>query len=487
MQSTFFLKLNTFFVKCLLVLCLIISAAITWDSVSVVRAQADTRLLIIIPSIILIGLLFILIGYITNKYMSKLIFTIALIILAFSIRFIWFLNIQTPIESDFAMMYNGAVQATKGDFSFAQSIYYTSWVYQLGFTMYQALIINLFGEGTFFLKFLNVLYCTGTTLLVYKITSHIFNEWTGRVAGLIYALYIPSIVLSSVLTNQHLATFLFYLGFYLLITKGLSHKYMWIFIGISLSLGDIMRPLGGIILIAVTIYFFLHGMLGKSKRDIFTSIKKLCGIFIVFYLVHYIISYSFISAGITQYPLSNRDPLWKFTVGLNHETKGGYSTADAEYMMSFEIGEERKAAEKKLIQERLADPQKVLSLFGDKFTLMWADYDSAPSWSLLTLGNTDNNMITLQNDLMKYEKYMYMTAMLFGTLALLYLILTKQNNTNYTIFLLLIIGYVTVHFLIEYQTRYRYFIIPSFTIIQSYGLYLCYRFISNRKTSKAQN
>ena len=76
-------------------------------------------------------------------------------------------------------------------------------------------------------------------------------------------------------------------------------------------------------------------MLGKSKQDIFTSIKKLCGIFVVFYLVHYIISYSFISAGITQYPLSNRDPLWKFTVGFNHETKGGYSAADAEYIMSL--------------------------------------------------------------------------------------------------------------------------------------------------------
>ncbi len=152
--------------------------------------------------------------------------------------------------------------------------------------------------------------------------------------------------------------------------------------------------------------------------------------------------------------------------------------------MSLEIGEERKVAEKKLIQERLADPQKVLSLFGDKFILMWAEYDSAPVWSLLTLGNTDNDMITLKDDLTKYEKYIYTTSMLFSTLALLYLILTKQNNTHYTLFLLLIIGYVTVHFLIEYQTRYRYFIMPSFTIIQSYGLYLCYRFISNRKTSK---
>ncbi|MBJ7985349.1 MULTISPECIES: glycosyltransferase family 39 protein [Bacillus] len=484
MQSTFFLKLNTFFVKCLLILCLIISAAITFQSIVVTREYTNTRLLIILPVIIILGLLLLFIGYISNKYMSKMVFTISLIILAFSIRLIWVFNVQTPIESDFAVMYNSAIQATKGDFSFAQSTYYTSWVYQLGFTMYQAFIIKLFGEGPFLLKFLNVLYCTGTTFLVYKLTSHIFNEWSGRIAGLLYALYIPSIVLSSVLTNQHLAVFLFYLGFYLLVTKGLSHKYMWIFIGLSLSVGDLMRPLGAIILIAITIYIFLQGILGQSKQNIFNSIKKLCGIFIVFYLVHYIVSYAFISAGITQYPLSNRDPLWKFTVGFNHETKGGYSAADAGYIMSFDIGEERTAAEKKLIQERIADPKQVLSLFGDKFTLMWADFDSAPMWSLLSLEKTDPDMITLKDTLTKYEKYMYITAMLFCTLALLYLIVTKQNNTHYTLFLLLIIGYITVHFLIEYQTRYRYFIIPSFTMIQGYGLYLCYRLISKRKISK---
>lgn len=50
-------------------------------------------------------------------------------------------------------MYNSAIQATKGDFSFAQDDYYTSWVYQLGFTMYQAFIIKLFGEGPFLLTF----------------------------------------------------------------------------------------------------------------------------------------------------------------------------------------------------------------------------------------------------------------------------------------------------------------------------------------------
>ncbi|ADY24640.1 glycosyltransferase family 39 protein [Bacillus paranthracis] len=483
MESTFSLKLNTFFVKILLVLCLIISGAITWHSVAVIKEHDETSLLVLIPVLILIGLVFLLFGYISNKYMSKLTFSISLIILAFSIRLIWMLNIQTPVETDFSMMYHSAIQAAKGDFSFAQNTYYTSWVYQLGFTMYQAFIIKLFGEGTFLLKFLNIIYCTGTTLLIYKITSYIFNEWSGRIAGLLYAFYIPSIVLSSVLTNQHLAVFLFYLGFYLLITKGLSNKYTWIFIGAILALGDIMRPLGAIILIAITIYVFLQGILGKSRKEIFTSVKKLSGILIVFFLLHQIVSYSFIYSGITQYPLSNRDPLWKFTLGFNHETKGSYSGADAEYIMSLKLGEERTAAQKKLIQERLSDPQKVLSLFGDKFVLMWADYDSAPLWSLVTLEKTDKDMVSLKEDLTKYEKYMYTAAMIFGTLSLLYLILTKQNKTHYTLFLLLIIGYVAIHFLIEYQTRYRYFIIPSFTIIQGYGIYIFYSLISKKKLS----
>lgn len=139
--------------KILLVLCLIISGAITWHSVAVIKEHDDTRLLVLVPVLILIGLVFLLFGYISNKYMSKLAFSISLIILTFSIRLIWVLNIQTPVETDFAMMYHSAIQAAKGDFSFAQNTYYTSWVYQLGFTMYQAFIIKLFGEGTFLLKF----------------------------------------------------------------------------------------------------------------------------------------------------------------------------------------------------------------------------------------------------------------------------------------------------------------------------------------------
>ncbi|WP_243525342.1 glycosyltransferase family 39 protein [Bacillus pseudomycoides] len=482
MPNLSFDKINSFLIKALLLLCLTIFAFITWDSYLTIKEYLQIRTLISAPTIMVIALLFFVVAYTINKYMSRVVFIILLTLLAFSIRLIWIIKIPTAPLTDFALIYNGAVQAAHGDFSFTSTGYFTSWVYQLGFTMYEAFIIKIFGEGTFIIKLLNILYCTGTTLLVYQITSKVFNEWSGRIAGLIYAVHIPNIMMSSVLTNQHLATFFFYLGFYLLITKGLSSKYMWIFIGITLSLGDIIRPLGMLILIAVAIYIFLQGMIGRPKKTIINSIKKLCGIFAVFYLVHYIISFALISTGVTQYPLSNRDPLWKFVVGLNHETSGGYSVADAEYIMSLEIGEERTSEEKRIIKERLSDPEKVLSLFRDKFALMWGGIDSAPLWSL-TMEPTDN-INNLKDTATKYERYMYTATMLFGIVSLLYLIATKQKNIHYTLFLLLIIGYVTVHFLIEYQTRYRYFIIPSFTIIQSYGLYICYQLITKMKVPK---
>ncbi|TKH09784.1 hypothetical protein FC697_27070, partial [Bacillus wiedmannii] len=127
---------------------------------------------------------------------------------------------------------------------------------------------------------------------------------------ILYAFFIPSILMSSVLTNQHLATFLFYLGFYLLVKKGLNDQYNWIFVGSALAVGDLMRPLGSLILIVVIIYLFLDDFLGKDKKNMFNKTKKLIGILFVFYAIHYIVSASLITAGVTKYPLSNRDPLW---------------------------------------------------------------------------------------------------------------------------------------------------------------------------------
>ncbi|WP_369900908.1 glycosyltransferase family 39 protein [Bacillus manliponensis] len=458
-------KLYTFASQALYILTLLffaITLLYAWQSALSTEGYSTFILLGFIPAI----LMTIFVSRWMNRRFTNKQNMIIIILLAFGVRLAWILTIQTTPIQDFERMYLGALDIARGTYEFITIPYFTTWVYQLGFTTYQAGVISLFGEGTFMIKFLNVLYCTGITFFIYSIGSKLFNEWSGRIAALMFAIYVPNIVMTSVLTNQHLATFLFYAAFALFVAKGLSHSYAWIFVGILLSLGNIMRPLGSVILLALIIFAVIAYMLGKKQVKKKTIFAKLVGIIGVFYIVNYVFSYSLIAAGITQYPLSNRDPYWKFVLGFNHETTGGFSVPDYELVNQYEVGKERFAVEKELIAERTEDKKQLLILLKDKLKLMWGDYDASIYW-----GFEGYDVPNVKDAFWIVEKIMYLSIVLFAVIALLALI--KERKNEYLLFfLLLILGYVAVHLLIEIQTRYRYFIMPTFIILQGYGIYL---------------
>lgn len=469
-------RLLFFCPKLLIYFCLVIFILILWVSYAALVHSFNISRLMLCLEIAGISILVIMLAYMSNKYLSRMQYIVILGILAFCIRLIWITKIPTPVESDFLLMYNGALYAAKGDYVFAQQAYFTTWVYQLGFTMYESLIIKLFGEGTIALKILNIIYCTGLTVLNYLIASKVFNEWCGRIAGILYALNIPNILYGSVLTNQHLSVFLFYLTCYLVIVKFFTHNYSWIFVGIILTLGDIIRPLGYFFLMAIAIYILLKAFLEMEKTNRIKATSRLFGVVIVFYLFHSLLSYLFIAAGVTQYPLIDRDPLWKFVLGLNYETSGTYSQADENHVMSIKYINQRQHEEWNIIKERIDDKKKLLHLFYRKFSIMWGGVDASGEWSLSTL-----NKIKLERLLMKYERLIYMSAMIFGIIGLVSLISRKNDSFHYMLFLLIIIGYILIHFLIEIQTRYRYEITPCFTIIQSYGVFMTYKYLQKMR------
>lgn len=414
----------------------------------------------------------VILGFLLSRYINKKLYIFILLAIAFGVRLVWILKVDSTVKSDFALMYQSAIQAAKGDYSFGQIAYYQAWVYQLGFTMYEALVIKIFGNNMFILKLLNVLYSVGTTVLVYKIAARVFNESAGKIAGIVYATYMPSVIMCSVLTNQHLATFLFYLGFYLLVSEK-KIKFAWIYIGILLALADIMRPLGSLVLLAVGIFLFLTNVIGGNKKQILATVKSFAGIVVIYFLVHMLISQLFISMDVTKYPISNRDPLWKFVLGLNHETTGRYSDQDASYVGHFPIGKERNTAELNLIKERIADKHQLWELIQNKFALMWGGKDDSVFWSAWK--NIDR-LTELQ--MYKLERVMFISIVFYAAISLISLLKHKAKNNAYILFVLLILGYVSIHLFIEIQTRYRYFIIPSLVIIQSYGIYSVYRFFT---------
>ncbi|GGD10387.1 ArnT family glycosyltransferase [Pontibacillus salipaludis] len=426
----------------------------------------------------LIGVLFV--TFVLNNFFSTKWFVITLLSGAFIARFIWIFNADTQIYSDFSMLYNGAVMASNGDFSFTENSYFTKWVYQMGFVIYEAFVISLLGDHPFVLKFINVLVGTGTVGIIYLIGKSVFNELVGRVAGVLYAIYIPAIVMTSVLTNQYLATFLILSGIYLLVERFEKGKISWLWIGILFALGHIIRPIGPLVILAVGIFIMVVYVLKGNNK--FTSSGKLLGILGTFFFVQMIISQAFIGAGITDYPLENRDPLWKFVVGLNHETTGTYSRKDARILSSLE-GDAKEEKQKEMIEQRLSDKKEVFILAKDKFKLMWGDLDAAVNWSLYGIEAPDTKPL-----LFKIEKAMFTIFFLFGTVALFALFKFKESEVNpgYLFLLLLIIGYAMIHLIIEIQTRYRFFIMPSLIIVQSYGIYVIWQQSKLIKSGKKQ-
>ena len=86
--------------------------------------------------------------------------------------------------------------------------------------------------------------------------------------------------------------------------------------------------------------------------------------------------------GITDETLTNKDSLYKFVVGFNHETQGKYSEEDRVYLDQFSLWDERNEKAKELIQERISDKGEIVILLKNKFAYMWGDYDSSIDWSL---------------------------------------------------------------------------------------------------------
>lgn len=59
-----------------------------------------------------------------------------LLILSTLVHVIAVFAVQTPLESDFAMLYQAAQKAAAGDFSFQHHGYFYRWAYQTGFVLW---------------------------------------------------------------------------------------------------------------------------------------------------------------------------------------------------------------------------------------------------------------------------------------------------------------------------------------------------------------
>jgi hypothetical protein len=429
-------------------------------------SHGATAGLLLAAAIIIVAL-----GYVMHRFLTRSSSLVFLLVVAVGLRLGWIWYVDTQPVSDFLDMYTAAQSAAVGDFSFGTSDYFTRWVYQLGFTLYEGFLLHLFGNHLLVLKLFNVLFNTGIVLLIYASATRVFGEFSGRIAALSFALYVPQIMMCSVLTNQHVSTFLFFLGVYLVIVdKGGSSKYRWVLIGVCFALANLMRPLGSAFVAAYAAFVVLYELLPpRAGSHVWRTAAKTVGVVVLYVLLQQAASWAVQASGVSPYPLSNPEPYWKFMVGANPVTTGGWSQEDTDYVLQYPLGEERNEAERRLLMERMADKPQLIDLFIRKLKIMWGAEDSAFMWSLWQQDRPRLQQLSIQG-----ERVGYLLAAVFGFLAMLSLLFTKQQNTaddTFAMYLILLLGYAVIHIAIEIQTRYRMDILPCLFILQSYGVY----------------
>jgi hypothetical protein len=410
------------------------------------------------------------------KFSEKYALVIFIVLsLAFRLSFSLLANPQ-PV-SDFSMIFHAAEKVAFGDFTFQESTYFQTWAYQTGFVVYEALVIKIFGlaSAKVVLIILNCFYVTGTNVLIYLIARKLTSDHRcSLLAGALYLFYPASYFLAPVLTNQHLAAFIFLYGIYcIIITEKTSQaKHLWA--GLLIAIGNIIHPIGIVILVSLLFYFgmlIVNAISQKNRAGAFSWSLKAGTTSLLYFAVISLAAVLVVTGGINRNGLSNREPLWKFVVGINEEHGGAYSDDLAESVFSQIDKEERRETEIEMIKQgRPQSLERWRKFLDSKTSYMWAAYENI-EWAFGEEAMQGKSAVykhrwdRVVSVLRGIDKVYYLFLWFFAFVSLAGMAYFSWKGAapydpKAVLLCLVFLLYFGIHLFIEVQTRYRYFAMP---------------------------
>ncbi len=397
----------------------------------------------------------------------------------FALRFLIALTVilvfgAQPVQ-DFQTMYAAACQLAQGSREYLGNEYFYNWAYQTGFVMYESVVVRLFGEGLLPLQTCNALWMAGTGCLVYGIAKRFLSQSTAMAVSLLYALYPAPYFLAAVLTNQHIAVFFYYLGFWLLVRKEKLTLLRTLAAGLSISVGNVMRPLGIVIVLALLCWTVVRMCRWKGP-GVLRAGGLLLAAAVVYFISSELFSWSVQALGINPEGLGNHLPMWKFVLGFNLESGGAWNQADynAYYLLPRDQAGQAMAD---VVKERLSSLGLggFLELFWKKSQTMWGSLEYL-YWGFGHLDGSAQVLggLTLSqclNLLNYFDRGMFVLVFALAGCALVYWFWKGAGEGVRLPVMLgfLLCGYYGVHLLIEVQARYRYFLMPVVFLIAGAG------------------
>ncbi len=359
-----------------------------------------------------------------------------------------------------------------------------------GYPAVLARVFGLFGTSVYNAELFNLLVSLGSILLVWWITRLIRGRFAALVAMLLWT-FLPSVILySDFVASEPFFTFVL-LAAILLFVLSLREteqktKHHWfclielVLLGLVLAFGSFIRPMAMIFLVAVIIcmlpmekkvYDIPRNDVPLGVRAVDAGWKRCLIILLVYFLFSKLFTLGTSYAVNRELAGSSASFGYNLMTGLNLQSYGGWNQEDADYLYDA-FDETGSAQEAQLISRDMAferlkvDPRALLDLFIHKFDVLWGNDDFGASWNILFLDQQKN--LTPERESFLYRMMdvsdMVYLLLVFGAGIYGFVMLRLRPDALYSC-VLLYLGTVALHLLVENQNRYHYHALPVLAIL----------------------
>lgn len=400
------------------------------------------------------------------KWIKENKFIVFIFLFSFVLRLGVIVLVETPVISDFKLMYDAALEIVNGTDSYKSMSYFITWGYQMGHVLYEAFLLSII-NSVFFLKIINCIITSLTVVFVYLISRKICSEISARISSILYSIFLFPLLLNSVLTNQFLPVLLILIAIYILLNINFKKKFIIssVVVGILLGLSNIFRSETIVIVFSILLYF---GFLFITKVDW----KKLIISFLIIFMGYYVVfngtSLLLKVTGVSPSGLNILNSSWKFVVGFNYESNGMYTDEDAAL-----YSRDSEAADKEAIK-RIMQFKKIPLHFLKKTKVLW--FNSDLSWSI----SEDESYYKTLNIINQ------LWIILFNILAVCsaFKFIKLKFNKEHVLVCLILLVYFGVYLLIEVMPRYAYSLQVFEAIIIGVSLDYIFKKIKTLKKGK---
>ena len=422
-----------------------------------------------IVSIITIGIV-----YISHKRgISSKFILIGIIALGLILRILYAFTIESIPISDFAVMYDTAGKILEGDFSMLWGTEYIARFPHITIpTLYYAVIRYLFSDPLLVIKGINVVASTCNIVIIYKITEQLFSgRGKAIMAALITALYPPLIIYTAVFTTENIAMPFLLLAIYMFILF-IKRDKNWKVLALAalyLSVGNLFRMVGQIILVAFILYIIISY---KEKiKNKLISVSILISMFLIPLIVT---SYSLQYSGIMEYQLwkGSEPNLTNIVKGLNIENKGRWNLGDEAIAESYNFDYEKIEEEcKNIIWNRLTTTPKgeLLNFFANKYSSQWSVGDFSGAYWAENSVEEENIGIKFSENGIWFAQLFFVVLISLSYIGLLNIKEVKQNRPLSLIYYIFC-GYSILYLVSENQARYGFIVCWIFIIMATVGI-----------------